>query len=328
MYGRTRTALLATPVMGWFRELANDWAFMLPIAEVAARPAVLPYPLYFYQPSLLTCPTAAARQQREAAIGAIMAMQPYCPCHGSGCQRHADAAGAAATCPIVLGRPPLVAVVGDANLEAERVGDREEKKRLAFEVGRGLAEAGCCVMTGGEGGVMEWASRGARAARWHRTGTSGSGGSIGPHCVALLRHSTSSSGSALAAPVCNRWVDLAIPTGLGHLGEARNAIIGTAANAIVAIGGGPGTLSEMCFAWMGPAATMAVETAGTLAAAAVGATAVVVVLTGVQGLSAEWAGRAFDRRPPEGRAVVGAGSAEEAVAVVVRRLRGAGMLLG
>ncbi|PNG99315.1 hypothetical protein TSOC_014909, partial [Tetrabaena socialis] len=83
----------------------------------------------------------------------------------------------------------------------------------------------------------------------------------------------------------------------------------------------------MCFAWMGSAATMTVETVGTVAAAAVGATAVVVVLTGVQGLSAEWAGRAFDWRPPEGHTVVGAGSAE-AVAVVLQRLRSAGMLLG
>jgi uncharacterized protein (TIGR00725 family) len=42
----------------------------------------------------------------------------------------------------------------------------------------------------------------------------------------------------------NGWVVLALPTGLG---EARNALIVRAADAIVAIGGGWGTLSEIAF---------------------------------------------------------------------------------
>ena len=43
----------------------------------------------------------------------------------------------------------------------------------------------------------------------------------------------------------NRWVTVAIPTGLG---EVRNALVVRAADAVVAIGGGYGTLSEIALA--------------------------------------------------------------------------------
>ncbi len=149
-----------------FYDPANDWAFMVPLAEMAVRPAILPYPLYMYEPSLTTWRAdnlAAFRQRREAVIGEIMARPPYCPVHGATC-RNANstslrpqaqlASAAAATaigtaqeaggppaawplpaCPLALGRRPLVAVVGDANLEVDRVADREDKRRAAFEVG-------------------------------------------------------------------------------------------------------------------------------------------------------------------------------------------------
>ncbi len=44
----------------------------------------------------------------------------------------------------------------------------------------------------------------------------------------------------------NPWIDIALPTGLGH---ARNSIVAHA-DAVVAVGGGAGTLSEICFAWL------------------------------------------------------------------------------
>jgi uncharacterized protein (TIGR00725 family) len=43
----------------------------------------------------------------------------------------------------------------------------------------------------------------------------------------------------------NAFVDIAIPTGLG---EARNALVVRAAEALVAVGGGYGTLSEIALA--------------------------------------------------------------------------------
>ncbi|EFJ52856.1 hypothetical protein VOLCADRAFT_86249 [Volvox carteri f. nagariensis] len=276
LYNRIRTEDLLDPVTGWFREPANDWAFMVPIAEMATRPAVLPLPVYLYEPSQQECPSLERRAKREAAIGAIMALPPYCPRHGPFCSAAAEGTrgerrlggdgGEATACPLVLGLRPLVAVVGDANLEVERVGDREEKKHLAFEVGRLLVDSGCRVLTGGEGGVMEWASKGARAS------------------------------------ARNRFVDVPMATGLG---EARNATIGTAADAVIAIGGGPGTVSELCFAWMAQALA-------------------VVVLSSVQGLSAALAGRALDGRVPARRVVKDACSAAEAVELVVQTLHRAG----
>jgi uncharacterized protein (TIGR00725 family) len=98
-----------------------------------------------------------------------------------------------------------------------------EEAAAAEAVGRGLAQAGAVVVCGGLGGVMEAACRGARAA--------------GGLTVGLL------PGADRAG--ANRWVEVAIPTGLG---EARNALVVRAADAVIAVGGGWGTLSEIAFA--------------------------------------------------------------------------------
>jgi uncharacterized protein (TIGR00725 family) len=94
---------------------------------------------------------------------------------------------------------------------------------LAERAGRALASGGAVLVCGGLGGVMEAACRGARAA--------------GGLTVGLL------PGADRAA--ANPHVDLAIPTGLG---EARNVLVARAGAALVAIGGGYGTLSEIAFA--------------------------------------------------------------------------------
>jgi uncharacterized protein (TIGR00725 family) len=111
---------------------------------------------------------------------------------------------------------PYIAVVGPSN-----AGDHEAW--LAEEVGAGLAAAGAVVVTGGLGGVMEAASRGAKSRRGRTLG--------------LL------PGEDREA--ANGWVDIAVATGMG---EMRNALIVRTVDALVAIGGGPGTLSEIAFA--------------------------------------------------------------------------------
>ncbi len=93
----------------------------------------------------------------------------------------------------------------------------------ARAVGHGLATAGFGVVTGGRGGVMEAASRGARDA--------------GGVTVALL------PGEDRAA--ANAYADIVIPTGLG---EARNVLVAAAGEVVVAVGGRLGTLSEMSLA--------------------------------------------------------------------------------
>jgi uncharacterized protein (TIGR00725 family) len=94
---------------------------------------------------------------------------------------------------------------------------------MAESVGRGLAARGAVVVCGGLGGAMQAACRGAKEA----------GGST----VGLL--------PGLDRRDANRYVDVAVPTGLG---EARNALVVRAADALIAIGGGYGTLSEIALA--------------------------------------------------------------------------------
>jgi uncharacterized protein (TIGR00725 family) len=90
-------------------------------------------------------------------------------------------------------------------------------------VGALLATAGAVVVTGGLGGVMAAASRGAKTA--------------GGLTVGLL------PGRERAA--ANPWVDVAVPTGLG---EGRNGLVVAAADAVIAVGGSWGTLSEVALA--------------------------------------------------------------------------------
>ncbi len=118
-------------------------------------------------------------------------------------------------------RRPVVAVIGNSRGTTEAL-------RAAEDLGRLIIERGWRLVTGGLGGVMEAASRGARRAGTYREGD----------VVGILP----GSDPALA----NQWVDIAIPTGLGH---ARNVLVVATADAVVAIGGGAGTLSEMALAW-------------------------------------------------------------------------------
>ena len=112
---------------------------------------------------------------------------------------------------------PCIAVCGPGT------GAADGELAWAEEVGGLIAEAGAVLVCGGLGGVMEAACRGARS----KLGLT----------IGLLpgdsRHDA------------NGWVSLAIPTGMG---EARNFMIVRAADAIIAIGGGWGTLSEVAFA--------------------------------------------------------------------------------
>lgn len=99
----------------------------------------------------------------------------------------------------------------------------DEITALADEVGALLGEAGATVVCGGLGGVMEAAARGARRA--------------GGATVGIL------PGADRAE--ANAFLDVVVPTGMGEL---RNALVVRAADAVVAIGGGHGTLSEIGFA--------------------------------------------------------------------------------
>jgi len=113
-------------------------------------------------------------------------------------------------------RRRYAAVVGPARCE-------DDLAELARAVGRGLAEAGFTVVTGGEGGAMEAASRGAREG----------GGMV----VGVLPGSDRER--------ANVHAQITIATGVGH---ARNLAVVASADVIVAVGGEWGTLSEIALA--------------------------------------------------------------------------------
>ena len=111
---------------------------------------------------------------------------------------------------------PYVAVIGASQATAADLED-------AGEVGRLLGEAGAVVVCGGRGGVMAAVSRGAAQA----------GGLV----VGMLPGDGRED--------ANEWVTVAIPTGLGEL---RNGLIIRSADAVIAVGGAYGTLSEIALA--------------------------------------------------------------------------------
>ena len=100
----------------------------------------------------------------------------------------------------------------------------EHCRQLAWEVGREIGRHGVLVC-GGRGGVMAAAAEGAR--------------SVGGLTVGIL------PGANAAASAPNPHIQLQIYTGLG---QARNQVLVLSANAIVAVGGGWGTLNEISIA--------------------------------------------------------------------------------
>ena len=111
---------------------------------------------------------------------------------------------------------PLVAVIGGSTCTSEEA-------EWAGVVGRLLAEQEAVLLCGGLGGVMEAAARGAKQARGLTVG--------------ILPGSDRAD--------ANPFIDVPLATGMG---EMRNALIVRAAQAVIAIGGGVGTLSEIALA--------------------------------------------------------------------------------
>jgi uncharacterized protein (TIGR00725 family) len=110
----------------------------------------------------------------------------------------------------------IIAVIGDSSCSPEEA-------KLAESVGELLAQRGACIVCGGLGGVMEAVCRGAK--------------SKGGLTVGILPGEDPS--------MANPWVDIPVVTGLG---EARNVAVVKSAQAMIAIGGGYGTLSEIAHA--------------------------------------------------------------------------------
>ncbi|MDQ6751628.1 MAG: TIGR00725 family protein [Actinomycetota bacterium] len=116
----------------------------------------------------------------------------------------------------MTGSPVYVSVIGAGDADSHALGAAET-------IGRELAARGAVTVCGGRGGVMEAACRGAQAA--------------GGTTVGLLpdddrRHA-------------NAYLTVSLPTGMWEL---RNGLVARAGDAVIAVGGEFGTLSEIGFA--------------------------------------------------------------------------------
>ena len=110
----------------------------------------------------------------------------------------------------------IIGVIGNSSCSPEEA-------KLAETVGESLAQRGATIICGGLGGVMEAVCRGTK--------------SKGGLTVGIL--------PGQDASMANPWVDIPIVTGIG---EARNVAVVKSAQAVIAIGGSYGTLSEIAYA--------------------------------------------------------------------------------
>lgn len=146
--------------------------------------------------------------------------------------------------------PKLISVIGP---NADKCTD--EIYIFGLELGKALAEAGYVIVCGGRYGIMEAVCKGARQAQTGREVNS-----IGIIPGALKQEA-------------NLYCDVVIPTGIGI---ARNALVVNSGDAVVAIAGGSGTLSELAMAWQ--------------------LDKKVICYTGFEGWAKEFAGKNLDSR--------------------------------
>lgn len=119
-----------------------------------------------------------------------------------------------------------IAVIGSAGPEEYRYKEPlTEMYSAAEEIGQKLAEAGCIVVNGGKGGVMLAVSKGAKKA---------SGLTIGEI-------------SGVKRGKANKYIDVEMVTGDNAFRGPSQIVV--MSDAVIAIGGGAGTLQEICVAY-------------------------------------------------------------------------------
>ena len=122
----------------------------------------------------------------------------------------------------------IIAIIGDRHCFPH-----ELKAKIAYNLGKALVDNGYRVMTGGVGGrddddgIMDFAMKGAKESKHYSNGDT----------LAIIPDFSTEQAS--------KYADIVIPTGLDVY---RNCIIANA-DAVIAIGGGAGTLCEMALAW-------------------------------------------------------------------------------
>jgi len=115
-----------------------------------------------------------------------------------------------------------------------------EAEKIAYETGLEIAKSGAILVTGGLGGVMRAACHGAK---------DGGGMTVG-----IIPQNDPS--------FANEFCDIVIPSGMGLARDFLNALSG---DGVIIVGGGSGTLSETCAAYMYKKPIAAIKNSGGIA---------------------------------------------------------------
>ncbi|MCK4568308.1 MAG: TIGR00725 family protein [Candidatus Thorarchaeota archaeon] len=124
----------------------------------------------------------------------------------------------------------IISVIGGADSNPEIL-------KLAEDIGAEIAKRGVALACGGMMGVMEAACKGAKK--------------HGGVTIGILPSDSKEH--------ANNYVDFAIPTGLGY---SRNFIVAKTGDAVIAIDGSAGTLSEIAIAWFSDKLIVALASSG------------------------------------------------------------------
>lgn len=120
----------------------------------------------------------------------------------------------------------IIAVIGYANID--NIDYCNNISKLAFDLGRLIVDNGYILANGGLGGVMEMASKGARESHLYN----------GFSIIGILPNYDKN--------ISNTYIDIPLASGFD---VGRNLSLVSMADAVIAIGGGAGTLSEISLAW-------------------------------------------------------------------------------
>lgn len=145
--------------------------------------------------------------------------------------------------------------------------------KLAYETGVEVAKSGAVLITGGLEGVMKAACHGAKDA--------------GGLTVGIIPQNDSS--------FANEYCDIVIPSGMGLARDFLNAL---SADGVIMIGGGSGTLSETCAAYMYKKPIVAIKNSG--------------------GVAEKYADQYLDHR--KNVLIIGVSSPKEAVKVILEKI--------
>ncbi len=145
--------------------------------------------------------------------------------------------------------------------------------KLAYETGMEVAKSGAVLITGGLEGVMKAACHGAKDA--------------GGLTVGIIPQNDSS--------FANEYCDIVIPSGMGLARDFLNAL---SADGVIMIGGGSGTLSETCAAYMYKKPIVALKNSG--------------------GVAEKYADQYLDHR--KNVLIMGVSSPKEAVRVILEKI--------